>query len=391
MAIWGYRNPAGTDLGTIMNITTGQPYITGYKISTGVDIGSYVQVVSTPTSTVGYKGPDRGIVWTGVSYGNNIWTILTSSGDKVGITSSDQGLNWSSFTGYTFGYSWNTISYGNSLFIAASATTIYMTSTDGRTWTNRTHPGSILGVNYGNGQWVALGYNTSSAYTSPDGITWTARTLPAVKYWFDVIYANGLWVGCSISATGSLATSPDGITWTQRAVLDDLVGSAYGNGIWVAVSYNNANKTLTSPDGITWTQRVLPTPSAGYWWGIVFGGGIFVAYTTNGQVATSTDGINWTLRTIALASTRRCFYGNGKFIIPSNGINANIFVSTDGINWTRQYTLFNDIGTLYCTSGCNAACTSCTGCTGCTSCVSGCADTCEDGCTSSCTVSSKNM
>lgn len=72
-----------------------------------------------------------------------------------------------------------------------------MTSLDGITWTARSagagDDDNWESVAYGNGLFVAAGFNSGSdtIITSPDGITWTTQTTPNVTNarWNSMVYA----------------------------------------------------------------------------------------------------------------------------------------------------------------------------------------------------------
>ena len=51
--------------------------------------------------------------------------------------------------------------------------------------------------------------------TSPDGNVWAVQSRATESY-YDIIYANGLYVAVGASATGNILTSTDGATWVQR-------------------------------------------------------------------------------------------------------------------------------------------------------------------------------
>jgi hypothetical protein len=156
---------------------------------------------------------------------------------------------------------WNSVTYGNGLFVAVSASgsgNRVMTSPDGITWTSRTSAAdnNWRSVTYGNGLFVAVSYEGTGnrVMTSPDGITWTSRSAAADNAWLGVTYGNGLFVAVSYTGTGNrVMTSPDGITWTSRnsAVNNNWISVTYGNGLFVAVSYTGTgNRVMTSPSTI---------------------------------------------------------------------------------------------------------------------------------------------
>ena len=129
-----------------------------------------------------------------------------------------------------------------------------MTSPNGITWTLRTSTANYNwnSIAYGNGLWVAVSASGSGdrVMTSPDGITWTLRTSAADNNWNSVAYGNGLWVAVADTGSGNrVMTSSDGITWTLRtsAANNAWISVAYGNGLWVAVATSGlGNRVMTS-------------------------------------------------------------------------------------------------------------------------------------------------
>jgi hypothetical protein len=90
-----------------------------------------------------------------------------------------------------------------------------MTSPDGITWTVRSAVAKQWqSVTYGNGLFVAVSCGTGCGdsgtnivMTSPDGITWTSRTGASDLYWSSVTFGNDLFV--AVSYFGGVMTSTD--------------------------------------------------------------------------------------------------------------------------------------------------------------------------------------
>jgi tetrahydromethanopterin S-methyltransferase subunit F len=268
--------------------------------------------------------------WQSVTYGNGLFVAVSITGTSNRVMTSPDGITWTSRTSAADN-AWYGVTYGNGLFVAVSTTGTgnrVMTSPDGITWTSRTSAAdnSWWSVTYGNGLFVAVAVSGTGnrVMTSPDGITWTSRTSAADNSWWSVTYGNGLFVAVSSTGTGNrVMTSPDGITWTARtsAADNDWRSVTYGNGLFVAVSSTGTgNRVMTSPDGITWTARTSAADNS--WWSITYGNGLFVAVSitgTNNRVMTSPDGITWTSQTSAADNLwRGVTYGNGLFVAVSS-------------------------------------------------------------------------
>ena len=259
-------------------------------------------------------------------------------------------------------YKWNSVTYGNGLFVAVTSLSLFptnsgnrvMTSPDGITWISRSPTGAPTynwtSVTYGNGVFVAVANNNAGrpleqVMTSPDGTTWTIRDAATRKTWSSVTFGNGLFVAVAYTGTSNnVMTSPDGITWTSRtaAAENGWTSVTYANGLFVAVSNSGSgNRVMTSPDGITWTSRTSAADNA--WASVTYGGGLFVAVATNtpsftstGQVMTSPDGFNWTSRNSATYNAwNSVTYGGGLFVaVASSGTDNRVMTSSDGFTWT---------------------------------------------------------
>jgi hypothetical protein len=82
-----------------------------------------------------------------------------------------------------------------------------MPTLDGVSWTWQAWGTSngLEGVTYGNGLFVAVGYE-GTILTSPDGVTWTRQTPPTRNWLYGVTYGNGTFV--AVGDVGAILTSP---------------------------------------------------------------------------------------------------------------------------------------------------------------------------------------
>jgi len=234
-------------------------------------------------------------------------------------------------TAFTTG--WMSLAYGNGMFVAIGYnSSIIMTSPTGVTWTQRTAPSSTVWrcVAYGNGRFVAASYGTTIGMVSLDGITWTATTLPTNIGWESLCFGNGIFVLIA-HQSAIFATSVDGINWTQRSVPVSALWSsiAYGNGTFVAISRDGY--VATSIDGITWAQPAR-LDSTLIWKALTYGNGMFVA-GGGSKIATSPYGITWTETSIpAIDGMNEIAFAYGIYAaVTSTG---KLLTSVDSINWT---------------------------------------------------------
>lgn len=277
----------------------------------------------------------------GICYANGQFVAVNAISAAV----SQNGIDWTfydspaapdapSFLPNTFD-----ITHGNGLFITlsqqgsgvASASRTIHTSDDLPTWTHRISwarsQGSAQRLIYDGGIFIVvrmpLALNaTTNWLTSFDGITWTGRggnaTSPGSGF-RSVAYGNGLFV--SIGTT--LSTSSDAITWTPPQSLTPLIGNTnwtditYGDGLFVSVASSGTPCVMTSLNGTDWTARAAPD---GTWISVAYGNGWFVAVANSGtqQVMTSRNGVNWHLEALSItpaSNMRRVAYLNNRFII----------------------------------------------------------------------------
>jgi hypothetical protein len=301
--------------------------------------------------------------WTGTNtnkVNTDTASYLLTIDNEAPATTQNTGVTWSTSTSAA-NDTWNSVTYGNGLFVAVAATTTsnksVMTSPDGVTWTQRTATttnNSWRSVTYGNGLFVAVTATSTNknVMTSPDGITWTLRTGQNLNtVWNSVTYGGGVFVavGGDYSYTDSIMYSVDGITWLD-ATSDPLQSQAftsvaYGNGVFVAIasstcagSCGGVSLIATSVNGISWTSR--SAPNANEWQSITYGNGLFVAVSSSGtgnRVMTSSNGTTWTSRTSAANNSwTSVTYGNGLFVAVSSDGTNRIMTSPDGITWTSQ-------------------------------------------------------
>ena len=289
--------------------------------------------------------------WQSITYGNGLFVAVSNSGVNRVMTSPD-GITWTARAAIDL-FAWNSVVYGNGIFVAlaSSGANRVMTSPDGITWTARSaaEANSWQGLCYGSGLFVAVSTDGANrVMTSPDGITWTARSAAEANSWQSVEYGNSLFVAVAYDGTNRVMTSPNGVTWTARSAAEanQWLGVSYGNGLFVAVAYDGTNRVMTSPDGITWTAR--SAAEANQWQSIIYGNGLFVSTSSSGtnRVMTSPDGITWTARSAAEANSWMAVtYGNGLFIsVSSTGTNR---VMTSGVKLEHNLYFQVDIGYGY--------------------------------------------
>ncbi|KJU85124.1 conserved hypothetical protein, secreted [Candidatus Magnetobacterium bavaricum] len=341
-----------------------------------------------------------------ITYGNGTFVAagaLGSTGNATILTSTDNGVTWTSKgTGY-HNVNLRGIAYGNGTFVVVGSdcsgetdtcTDFILTSTDnGVTWTSRNTGTNIShgidGITYGNGTFVVVGYNGTIFTSTDNGVTWTSRNSGTTIPLNGIAYGNGTFVAIGNNAdisnptcvvTTIIATSTDnGVTWTPRTFVSPLNGITYGNGIFASVGASSTELNLwcfqkgsaifTSADnGVTWTSR--NSEATNPLWHITYGNGTFVAMESNRIFTSADNGATWISRNSGTTnSLRDIAYGGGTFV--AVGASGTILTSTVGTNPTptptpTQYTITASVdygtGSISCTpnvvaSGGTSTCT----------------------------------
>ena len=263
----------------------------------------------------------EGLTWTYVYQTTGINTSASFVyGNGLFITSGSGNVSYSSVTPKS------TIT-SNLYVIVGSGPSSVGTSLDTTTWIPRSSISDVStwnSVTYGNGLFVAVGYYCGM-YSS-DGITWSTLDIP-IAPWISVTYGNNLFVAVGYSAA---ATSTNGTTWTSRTVTSNTyISVTYGASLYVAVG---TNCVMASPNGTTWTPYAITNYT---WKSVTYGNGKFLAVSDGQHIATSTDGFTWSTVTIPhQGNLQSVCYGNGLFV--SAGFNSsNIITSTTGTTWSN--------------------------------------------------------
>jgi len=136
-----------------------------------------------------------------ITYGNGKFVAI--EGDKSRLTTSADGITWTTFVDITDYYYGHTIAYGNGKYVVDMADGIAY-STDCTKWTKveldifEQHVSYFAAIIYGNGKFVAGGGNYrsgSNMATSTDGVTWAIVEDSKIDdYIYAIAYGNGMYV-----------------------------------------------------------------------------------------------------------------------------------------------------------------------------------------------------
>lgn len=261
------------------------------------------------------EGPN----WLDRTIGAGLWNALefgdgkvvaggsNLAGDAIVCISNDKGNSWGSIITPPGMFSGGPVkkkglAYGNGVYVAWGNGLTHATSTNGVTWTQRSHPAMGFDyLSYGSQSAVFVACASSSDFLlrSVDGVTMTPRSLPASAGWSCLAEGNGRWIALAddqsaISTDGALTWSSGGSPYLGPSI--GFVAMAFGNGTFVALRNDVTDRVLYSNDaGVTWQlSSVLPV-LATLWRTLLFRQGAFLAYDISGSGVLSTDGITWSV------------------------------------------------------------------------------------------------
>ena len=343
--------------------------------------GMTIQYEALGTFTNNYRGDvTSSVTWS--SLDNSVATISNETGSNgnarsistgsTSISATSGGISGSSIlsvSAWTFqnsgtAFDLNRVAWGGSQFVAAGANGTILTSSDGKTFQQRTSgtSASLYDVARSSSAFVAVGAN-GTILTSSDGTAWTPQTSGTANNLYGVVWFGSRFV--AIGGNGTILTSSDGSAWTPQTsgTTNSLYGLAWYGSKLVVVGDPGTN--LTSPDGITWTQQTsdnLYPLGRVAWSGSNFvatsGYPTFDGYLYPYPIHISSDGINWTKAIIVPSSTdppsfiwraSDVVWCGTKFVVV--GVDGRIFTSGDGINWTSWVSgTNNSFGAVNCSA-----------------------------------------
>jgi len=295
-----------------------------------------------------------------LNVGSNVfgqWMILInpSSNANSNLLYSYDGFNFVNTHG-TNQYLTNIDYNGSNMWVLVSNTNSHTSNTihysqNGINWLPASNPfkqkGTIVKYkndSFGNGMWVAGGYDTISGVNncikySYDAINWYNADASPSNEIKSIAYSSNLWVAGSLSGN---YYSQNGILWHLAISTPRSITSiAYGNNTWVCATYSNL---FYSTSGSNWQISVGGFSNGAY--SVAYGNGVWVcstgAFADPSNIIYSTNGIEWNnyntnSGTYAGASNGNSVeYGNGLWLISGNYKNSDsgiLLQSYDGSNW----------------------------------------------------------
>ena len=190
----------------------------------------------------------------------------------------------------------------------------------------------IYGVSYGNGRFVAFGYD-KVAY-SDNGRDWNHTSEP----WFagtgsmfaDAAYGDGVWI---IVAAGGppnnsrLGRSVDNaVSWSEindHHFDSSIYGVIYSNGRFVAVGYNGIIE-YSDDRGLTWNPATVPASANDEFFEVIaYGGGVYLVnsrYSANTWKSSIGNEEEWFSTNASTSSSRDMIYGKNHFVNVSGSV-----------------------------------------------------------------------
>ncbi len=186
-------------------------------------------------------GGDRGRGCIATSTDGRTWTDRTS-----GIESNGSVLSGITWNGSAF------VAVGAANMGRLGVSSVLLSSFDGVRWSRQLGPAEVLvDVAWGGNLFVVVGGagRQEVMFTSPDLHDWTDRTPQRSQPLRAVLWSGSLFV--TVGEKGTLLTSADGTSWNERQshTVQDLLGVVYHNSLFVAVG---DGVILTSSDGVQW-------------------------------------------------------------------------------------------------------------------------------------------
>lgn len=255
----------------------------GLWVAVGIKLTSptqaYIVTSQDGVSWTAQANP-KNLTLLGVAHnGSDLWVAVgEADGTDAYILTSANGYSWDEQTNPITEWLSAVAHDGSGLWCAVGnpdgTDSAIVTSPDGVTWLERSNPKSQFMTAVAHNQldlWVAVGNaDGTDAYiiTSANGITWAEQTNSKNGSLHGVAFKNGLWVAVGdFAGAAYILTSTNGVDWDEQT---PPAGSVKLNaitheqtelgGLWIAVGEPVGGKAyiLTSVDGIDWVEQSNP-------------------------------------------------------------------------------------------------------------------------------------
>jgi hypothetical protein len=218
--------------------------------------------ISSGPGNITARSTDNGLTWSygGIlpasmpiissTYGNGTFVAISYNSNLTSRSTND-GVTWSAGGNAPSvpALGWRSSAYGNGVIVAIGyqSTSTMRSTNDGVTWSaggNAPSAANWDSVTYGDGVFVAVS-NTSTMRSTDGGITWSSGGAPPSNNpWSSVSYGNSVFVAISNGSSSNLTMRSinAGVTWSAGGNAPSLAQwqcMAYGNGVFVSMTYAN--------------------------------------------------------------------------------------------------------------------------------------------------------
>ena len=287
---------------------------------------------------------------------NGIWKRFFSSGPPVPTSLTTSIVNLPNARDYMFAAT-NGIDRIVLVNNSGDNTGFAVTTTNGTTWTESPLPNlspisvGYTSIKYGNGVYIACGFESSIVAKSTNGINWSTTGLATYTGGFyDIEYGQGNFVMTDNYGIANISSN-DGATWSvaNNFFKNNNWGVAFGNNTWVgytATDYYDPSTLgfyYSNNVGATFARTNLPSLINHYSTPVSFANNMFFSYIFDGPSRAinglyySSNGISWSkatgsITTVAYEQYTNIAYGDGVYMCFDRN-RKGLLWSIDGMSW----------------------------------------------------------
>ena len=231
------------------------------------------------------------------------------------IRTSTDGVTWNAL--HTIDVGVNDMIYADGKFVTVNSASEISQSLDGTIWSLPERQFEGFGINairYVNERWFLLGRGLIQSSTNLS--SWTGTNPETDASFYDIEYANGIYV--AVASSGNIFTSTDGEQWTKREseTTRHIYAIAFGGGKFVATG--QFSMPLFSLDGITWSAEGVGFAPSNIF-DLDYRNGQFVGVASGGRVGISSDALEWqSISTVVSTNLRSFAEGNDRLVVVGN-------------------------------------------------------------------------
>ena len=279
---------------------------------------------------------------------NGIWKKFYASGPPVPTSLTTSIVNLPNARDYTYSAA-NGVDRVVFISYQGDNTGFAVTTTDGTAWTESPLPNlspqsfGYVSVKYGNGVFIACGFESSIVARSVNGINWSNAGSAVFPGGFcDIEYGQGNFIIFDNYGGYANMSSNNGTSWSSASNFNNCIwGAAFGNNTWVALydpsDVSKSSFFYSTTNGATWLRTNLPYSS--YSQPVSFANNMFFSVvfgSSNNGLYYSTNGISWSKATGSIGTALN--YTN---VVYGDGVYMSYDLSRKGIIWSTNGTSWN--------------------------------------------------